>query len=951
METVAWCDSAVALIRLAASAEISGDSPHALALFALEAHALLDKVRHNLIAAPTSPAGAARSAGSAPAAARIMLNRWTALAIVHLRSAMSTATTQLRAGNAAAARAAFCSAGLSNDFEGHVGPARAVYAASGAVQLAASQLPAPSAEQSLILDAVVGRGRNVIVDAVAGSGKTTTSLLLADAFRSRCMAAARHPPQESCAQCKLLLLTFSASLKSESRARINRTELSHVASAESFHSFAFRHYSSLVHDEGIKDAIDNALPFKPSRWTGAAAALPAVPRYAAIVLDETQDCNFLRYAFIVKLVRDLSPGAHAPSIVVLGDEQQAILEFLGADSRFLRFADDLIPSSRTWERHALSTSYRLTGNLAGYSNEVVNRLTSSADIQPRRRWIFPSPFKGDGPKVRYLVGDPYVNAKMLARTLSPDMLLHAEHYLILAPSFKALSAQTPLKIFADLLSDAGVQIYASQLADQKEGTQTKGKVLLSTFVSAKGLERIHVIVFNFDALYYLYYARGVSQLRCPDVLHVATTRASGSLTVVAERERGQHLPFLGLSALSKYADVCGNFQSPKLLVDESSPHTTEYTAHDFTDFGDELVFADLVKQLDSTTRGPGAHITIPSEIETPRGTYESTAEVNGLAVPAMIEFRTKRTCHMLEELKTLRDTSEPAMDEGLNAAQSAAFDRLVKLLPEDAAEQPPVEFFLMLSALYRASPAAFSPLSSFFTQLDFPGSFQWLHATHVDALTARLHELDGITDAKTKFEHFLYKDICVGERFIRIKGLIDVLTPTSLFEIKLTKTLAASHKLQLAIYAFLDLSEATAGPVNAEKPSPPTVPTLTLRPDTRPRVYEIFNVLTGERWRLNVVTQADADKLVAVVNELITMKLAKQTALSDDAFRALAERARDPLVKTDQLKREVRSALQSAEAAAGEARSAGGGAARAEEPADPPGDESPEGLAAKRRRT
>jgi superfamily I DNA/RNA helicase len=112
---------------------------------------------------------------------------------------------------------------------------------------------------------------------------------------------------------------------------------------------------------------------------GAARLLAGNPdlrtRYRSILVDEYQDVNFAQYV----LVRLLAPDAEeagegarnvtGPELWVIGDPNQAIYGFRGADKRFLdRFAEDYPGAAR----FSLSRSFRCGGPIINAAGRLMN---------------------------------------------------------------------------------------------------------------------------------------------------------------------------------------------------------------------------------------------------------------------------------------------------------------------------------------------------------------------------------------------------------------------------------------------------------------------------------------------------------------------------------------------------------------------------------------------------
>ncbi len=94
-------------------------------------------------------------------------------------------------------------------------------------------------------------------------------------------------------------------------------------------------------------------------------------RYQWISVDEYQDINYAQYRLLQMLT---APGTN---LCVIGDPDQAIYGFRGADrSFFLRFTEDF-PNSRTIY---LTRNYRSTGMILNASTQVIDRGTESKPV-------------------------------------------------------------------------------------------------------------------------------------------------------------------------------------------------------------------------------------------------------------------------------------------------------------------------------------------------------------------------------------------------------------------------------------------------------------------------------------------------------------------------------------------------------------------------------------------
>lgn len=163
-----------------------------------------------------------------------------------------------------------------------------------------SILPLPSEEQIAIIDKLAG-GENAIVNAVAGAGKTTTSLLIAQYFKSR--------------KKKILLLTYNSKLKQEARKRAKSLELDNVMECHSYHSFCNCYYARCFNEDMLKEIVcKDTCPYKQLRL------------YDIIIVDEAQDMTPLMYAAVRKILRDIKATPCSPQFVITGDWRQCIFK-------------------------------------------------------------------------------------------------------------------------------------------------------------------------------------------------------------------------------------------------------------------------------------------------------------------------------------------------------------------------------------------------------------------------------------------------------------------------------------------------------------------------------------------------------------------------------------------------------------------------------------------------
>ncbi|MDN5748874.1 MAG: DNA helicase PcrA [Pseudonocardia sp.] len=128
--------------------------------------------------------------------------------------------------------------------------------------------------------------------------------------------------------------------------------------------------------------------------------LPAVAeyyrrRFRHVLVDEYQDTNHAQYVLVRELVAPATPGAQPAELCVVGDSDQSIYAFRGADIRNIVDFEQDFPGARTI---LLEQNYRSTQRILSAANAVIARNTDRRD---KRLWSE----QGDGEKVVGYVAD------------------------------------------------------------------------------------------------------------------------------------------------------------------------------------------------------------------------------------------------------------------------------------------------------------------------------------------------------------------------------------------------------------------------------------------------------------------------------------------------------------------------------------------------------------------
>jgi len=577
-----------------------------------------------------------------------------------------------------------------------------------------------SEEQQRVIDAIKAH-HNVICDSVAGSGKTTTVLNIAKVLDP-------HP---------ILLLTYNQRLKLETRERVKDMciENMHV---HSFHSFAVKHYKrDCFTDFELAEVItSNPEPFFDYK-------------YSHIIIDEAQDLTPLYYRFVIKVIQD-NQHHKPPHMCILGDRNQSIFKFNHADERFIVYANTLFAiNHHTWKTVHLSTSYRITQQMADFINGCV--LNSKRMCAPKQ-----------GDKVRYIVCNCFSNRSTGGRAFA-EVVRYLQIYsyqdiFVLAPSVK--SNKSPIRLLANTVSlKLGIPIFVPNSdEDRLDHSILQGKMVFSTFHQVKGLERKVVLVFGFDDSYMTYYHKEVGD-SCPNALYVAITRSLECLTVFHHYENG-YLPFLNTQSLYKIAHV-------ENMHDISPIESKEFKKQwAVTDLTRHLSFHAINKCMSylkvKTLKEPTAFINIPTK--TMQGNlFETTSEITGTAIPGYF-------CYKATGKLPFGTCTYEGPPENLTPAE------LLRLANQYCAEKSRYIFKTLQITDYN-----------------------WLTDVQLALCIDRLHEHVPCPE-NAQFEVQQESTTCG-----KVKGYIDCIDPQTktIWEFKCTGTIEKEYLVQMAAYAYL----------------------------------------------------------------------------------------------------------------------------------------------------
>jgi len=709
-----------------------------------------------------------------------------------------------------------------------------------------------SEEQQIILNEVRD-GHNVMVDAVAGTGKTTLILSIARELTDK----------------RILQLTYNASLRKDVKETIERNELTNIT-VHTYHSLAKRYYLST----GYTDTEIRRLLFKntpPKEIIGDIDLL---------VLDECQDMTLLYFHLMVKFVKDYNKPIQ---LLILGDYMQGLYEFKGADIRFLTLSDIIwsnfvLLRTSTFKKCTMKMSFRITNQMRSFVNNVMLG-------EPRMDAC------RDGDKVTYIRNSRYNICKVVFAEVTRLMEQGVKPCEIFILGNSVKGSNSNIRNLENTLVEKDVPCHVPMLENEKMDDRViDGKIVFSTFHSVKGRQRKYVFVVGFDNSYLKYYARGLPRDICPNTLYVAATRATQGLYLLetAGYSNNRPLDFLKMNHIEMkqcdYITFKGNHQSifqddderDELFANLIKKHII--TPTELVRFISETVIENISPIIDRIFVKENENqlvLDIPTVIQTKRGFFEEVSDLNGIAIPCMYY-------DYLKELWTTKQNTENRGNvlfdviknsiENMRSNEHIFLKQIVNDLPKRIES---IEDYLYIA---NVSVAAQEMLYFKLKQIE-RDEYNWLTEDMVMACKERLRTIigpdcentmpsieDTIIHESADEQHVnidAYLNTIFGDsRQFRFTARVDLITESTVWELKCTSEITIEHLVQVIAYAWL--WNVRSNP-NEETPV---------------KAFKIFNIKTGDILRLD----ATMDDLNYIMTELLVGKYQEIIPKTDDEF-------------------------------------------------------------------
>ena len=696
----------------------------------------------------------------------------------------------------------------------------------------------PSEEQQLVIDNLKN-GYNVICSAVAGSGKSSTVLATSKQLFDK----------------QILQITYNASLRLEIKEKVQVLGLPNIT-VHTFHSLAVKLYSTDCNtDTGIRYLLLHNTPPRTQ-----------IPTLDICMLDEFQDCTELYFKFIIKFLRDMGSPIQ---LLILGDPRQCLYEFKGADTRFLTMADVVwsdfeLLSSTVFIHCSLKMSYRITNQMSKFVNDVMlgeGLMSACRDGEPVT--YIRNNIRNIEKTIIYIINELITSGKA-----KPNEIF------VLAASVKG--ANSHVRKIENALVEQNIPCHVPMFDTEKlDDRIIEGKIVFSTFHCAKGRQRKYVFVVGFDNTYFEQFARTMTdKSQCPNTLYVGCTRATHGLYLLEidyrltdrpldflkmghhEMKKQEYIKFNGMPRSLFYVDETE--AARKSLIDKKCESPTNLIKF-IPDYILDII-TPIIEHI-FVSGSPGTEITIPSVINTRKGFYEAVSDLNGIAIPCMFYDSLSKE----NPSNVLYNMVENSLLE-MKEHEHEYLKKIVKELPTICET---IDDYLFLANVNNSIQERLY----FKVKQIGRDEYTWLSTEVVNQCMERLNLAVGgepgtktseftlihksMEEAHAKIDQLLAPHFPESYRF-RFTAILDLVTETSVWELKCTENINIDHKLQLIIYAWLWKM--------MDKPT---------------KEFKLFNITSGELYTLNSGLD---EELNTIVIALLRGKYDEQTIKTDDEF-------------------------------------------------------------------
>jgi hypothetical protein len=497
------------------------------------------------------------------------------------------------------------------------------------------------------------------------------------------------------------------------------------------------------------------------------------PQISVLLLDEVQDMNEDYYKLVTKLTYQ------GQMMCIVGDRRQCVNEYMGASDKYLINYEQYFSTGRLWKELTLRTSYRLTPSIANFVNKnIINE-----------ELIIPGNFKYNDIKPLYYYSEwNFANSDLLNNMVK---IFGEDEIVIMKASVSNISlnkngsSSCPLGKLVSNSSKYGLKfcVRENEALSEKE---MKGKILLSSFNSMKGKERLCTIVYSVNESYFKYYEKDWSDDKksLPNILYVACTRAQACLILVQD-DKSQHLRSTNVNIINSTCNVIGCKDDKK-----SSDNKKKKDNYSVTDVIKHRTTTDIIKLLDLIEITEIKLSSEPLKYENIiqfGGYYEDLKIYYGILIPTISEYKTRGDIRF--ECMPIPDESNEMIEPPHIVKR---FNELV--LNKSKTYNEWMELIVINTSL----------MTSHYFMVDQITNYDWVDVNYIEDCVDRLLntiENNGNYEVSTLIKKFNI-DKTKYDKY-NLSGSIDYLTNNTIWEFKNSTGLTDENKIQIAIYISL----------------------------------------------------------------------------------------------------------------------------------------------------
>jgi hypothetical protein len=407
-----------------------------------------------------------------------------------------------------------------------------------------------------------------------------------------------------------------------------------------------------------------------------------------------------------------------------------------------------------------------------------------------------------------------------------------DQIMVLAPTIKKgisrdPKKRTPLRILEGRLLRQRVPVCVNDVMEDCSLSEEvlRNKLAFMTFHGSKGSERDAVVVMGgTDDAYPLFFNRNATEDEhvCPNPVYVSMTRAKRELIII-HSQNANFAPYVDVSSLSSLCDIdaakCSSIVARELNKNKKNPPVVSEETP--TPSKKDVSVSTLLEHLPyhivkmacesiKVTKVGDTLTDLPELSATVKTGYgaEYVADLNGIAIPAMLQYRLQGRCWLLDQLHTLNlDSSNLCMQLREHTLKRYAEDKVV------------CGDFLCGAMLHQSARSQY-----FYRARQLP-NFRWIDSDMCDSLMNFLEHVCCINnDMDPQFEAPLCRETEVYcERYnnvhcerYNVHGDADVILNAdgTLIELKCTSgDFEMKHMLQAVFYGWMQSYQNNDAPL------------------------------------------------------------------------------------------------------------------------------------------